>query len=119
MKSSCFPAFGRSGSLVSSGTRNTSLARVITASVLLSGDNEKRSTLPGAVQSEVENFGIAIRRQFDIGRLEIAMNESLLMRRLKRLRDLHGDRDGFLRRQRALGDALRQRGAFEQFHDEV
>ena len=41
------------------------------------------------------------------------MDDTGLMSRFERLRDLSRDGDGFLDRNRALGDALRERRSFD------
>ena len=42
-------------------------------------------------EAEVEHLDVPVRRDLDVGRLEIAMDDALLVRRLERLGDLDGD----------------------------
>ena len=51
-------------------------------------------------KTEVEHFDDAIRPQLDVGRLEIAMDDALLVRGFERERYLHGNADGLAGRQR-------------------
>ena len=46
------------------------------------------------------------------------MDDSLLVRRFKRLRDLLRDRQRFVERNRSTRDALREILAFDEFHHE-
>jgi hypothetical protein len=56
--------------------------------------------------------------ELDIRRLQIAMNNTRLVSRLERLGNLLRDGDGFVDGDGALRNALRERGAFDQFEDE-
>ena len=69
-------------------------------------------------QPEVEHLHDAARRQLDVGRLQIPMNDPLLVRRLERFGDLFGDRERFLERHRSIRDAFRERGSVDELHDE-
>ena len=51
-------------------------------------------------QAEVEHLGAAVARDEDVGRLEIAMEDALLMRDMEGVGNLHGHARGVLRRQR-------------------
>ena len=69
-------------------------------------------------ETEVEHFHGAVGADLDVGRLEIAMDDALLMRRLERLRDLLRDRQRLVEWNRATRDALRQIVALDEFHHE-
>ena len=51
-----------------------------------------------------------------VGRLQIAMDDALLVCRLERFRDLPGDRQCLIHRQRTGPDALGQRRALDELH---
>ena len=69
-------------------------------------------------QSEIENFHRAVNADLDIRRLQIAMDDPLLVRCFEAVRDLPGDRQRFIEGNRSPGDALRQILANHQLHDE-
>src|SRR5262245_26572246 len=69
-------------------------------------------------QPEIEHLHHAIVLHEDVGRLEIAMDDSTLVRRFERLGELPGDRDRVLDRQRSACDTLRQILALDEFHDD-
>ena len=54
----------------------------------------------------------------DVGGLEIAVDDPLLVRGFERLRDLLRDRQRLVERDRAACDALREILALDQFHHE-
>lgn len=54
----------------------------------------------------------------DVRGFQIAMNDSVLVRRLERVRDLLCDRQRLIERHRAARDPLRKILALDQFHDE-
>ena len=66
-------------------------------------------------QPEVEHLDRAVRRDLDVGRLEIAMDDALLVRGVERVRDLPRDRQRLVERQRPLRHAIGERLAFDQF----
>jgi hypothetical protein len=55
---------------------------------------QRRDGLDCLRQSEVEHFHRAVGPQLDVGRLEIAMDDALFVRRFKRERDLLSDAKG-------------------------
>src|SRR5262249_62020637 len=67
---------------------------------------------------KIEYFDFASRCDLDICRLEIAMNNALLMSELERFRNLIGDLQSFLYRNGAMLNPLRKGFPFDQFHDE-
>jgi hypothetical protein len=66
-------------------------------------------------ETEVEHFHRAVLADFDVGGLQIAMNDALLMRRLEGLGDLSCDGQGFIDRHPALRE-VGQSGPLDQFH---
>ena len=69
-------------------------------------------------ETEVEDLDPAVVRELDVGRLEIAMQDPLLVRRLESLGDLEEQRQRLLDRDRTARDARRQVLALDQLHDE-
>src|SRR5262249_21922535 len=68
---------------------------------------------------EVENFYCAVRLEFDVRRLEVAMDYPLLVRGVERVTDLARDRQRLLQRDGAGFDPLRQCRPIDQFHHQV
>ena len=66
-----------------------------------------------AGKTEIENLDLPIREQEEILRLQVPMNQVFVMRRRKPARHLHGDVDRLAKRQRAGGEPLAERLAFE------
>ena len=58
-----------------------------------------------AREAEVENLDLVLGRQHHVGRLQIAMDDALLVRGFEGVEHLPGVRDGFVERQRALSRA--------------
>ena len=67
-------------------------------------------------QAEVENLHRAIRCDLDVGGLQIAMDDSFLVRGLDGLRDLHRNGHGLVDGDRASRDPLGERLAFDELH---
>ena len=67
-------------------------------------------------QSKIENLGVPAPRDEDIRRLDVAMDDSLGMRRIERIRNLHAEIEHLLDRQRFIFDPVLQRLAIEKFH---
>jgi hypothetical protein len=59
-----------------------------------------------------------LRRDLDVGRFQVTVDDAVLMRRLQRLRDLLRDRQRLIERDRTARNALRQIVPFDQFHHE-
>ena len=70
-------------------------------------------------EPEVENLHAAISGDEDVLRLQIAMNDPLLVRRRQTTRDLHRILNRLAHRQRAGGEPLSECLPFEQFRDDV
>ena len=69
-------------------------------------------------EPEVEHLHRAVVADLDVGRLQIAMDDALLVRGFERLGDLLRDRQRFVERNRAARDPLREVLALDEFHDE-
>ena len=69
-------------------------------------------------EPEVEHLDRAVAAQLDVRRLEIAVNDPLLVRSGERLGDLSRNRQGFGERNRPLRDAIGQRRPFHEFEHE-
>ena len=69
-------------------------------------------------QPKVEDLHRAVGTDLDIGRLQIAMDNPVLVCRVERIGDLSGDRQGFGKGNRATRDAPGQVLALGQLHDE-
>ena len=54
----------------------------------------------------------------DVGGLEIPVDHACFMRGFQGFRDLLRDRQSFIERDWPFGDAIRERGAFDQFEDQ-
>ena len=67
-------------------------------------------------QAEVQHLHRAVVAHLDVGRLEIAVNDAALVRGFQRLGNLSRDRQGFIDRDRALCDAIRERHPLDQLH---
>jgi hypothetical protein len=69
-------------------------------------------------QAEVEHLHRAVLAYLDVGRLQVAVDDPLLVRRLERFGHLPGDRQRLLDRDRSLADPVGERRPFDQFHHE-
>src|SRR5207249_3313133 len=69
-----------------------------------------------AGQAEIDHFDVAVAPDHHVVRLEIAMHDALLVRRMESERDLDGDVERFNDRQRTRADVLAQRRAVDEFH---
>ena len=69
-------------------------------------------------KTEVQHLHRAIVPDLDVRRLQIAMDDTLLVRGFERLGDLPGNRQRLVQRDRAMHDSLRQILTLGQFHDE-
>ncbi len=65
---------------------------------------------------EIQNRGMALGVDQDVGRLNVSVNDARLVRRLKAIGNLADDVECVLDRQRSLGDLVFQRLAFEKGH---
>ncbi len=72
----------------------------------------------GLGQAEVEDLDLPGRGHLDVGGLEVAVDDTLLVRCLEPFRDLQEERDRLVDRDRAAGDAIGQRLAVDQLHDQ-
>ncbi len=63
-------------------------------------------------------FTTPIRAQFDVGGLQVAVDDALLVRGFEGFGDLFGDGERLIDRNRTLRDAVGERRPLDQFHDE-
>ena len=87
----------------------------VIAGVVIVGDCDRlasrrrsRRRLHRFRQAEVEHLHRAVGADLDVGGLQIAVDDPLLVRRFERLRDLLRDRQRLVERDRAARDPLRQ-----------
>ena len=69
-------------------------------------------------QAEVEQLDARLRHH-DVARLQIAMDESLAVRLVERVGQLHRVGEGLIERQRSARQALGERLALDELHHEV
>ena len=96
---------------------------VIIAGVIVVGDAVTLADVGNAGSSALarpksSTFHRAIGPQTDVCRLQIPMDDPLLVRRFERLGDLSRDRQRLVAWNRTLPDAIGERGPFHQFEDE-
>jgi hypothetical protein len=95
--------------------------RVMAAGLVIVGAIERRRRrflFDRLGQPEVEHFHRAVRTHLDVGGLQIAMDDTLPVRRFDRLDDLARDGQRFLERDRIVRDPVGQGLAVDQLHDE-
>src|SRR6476620_5425732 len=68
-------------------------------------------------QTEIENFNMSVARVLDVGRLQVPVNDSLLVRRFQRLSQLLRQRQYFVNRNRSALQSFLQRFSINQLHD--
>ncbi len=69
-------------------------------------------------EAEVEDLDLAVGRELDVGGLEVAVDDSLLVRRLERLGDLPRDGEGLVEGERPALQPLGEVFALDELHDE-
>lgn len=67
-------------------------------------------------ETEIEHFDVAVGANLDIRRLQIAMNDSVIVCRFEGLRDLGRDPNRFRERNGATADAIGERRTLDQLH---
>ncbi len=67
-------------------------------------------------QAEIQHFNGALRRDFHVGRFEIAVDDASLVRGLQSIGNLQRRRKCLRERNLALFDALGKGRSFHQFH---
>ena len=82
------------------------------------GRRAVRRGLFAACEAEVEELHPAVRRDFHVRGLEVAVDDALVVRRGECLGDLAGKRKRFLEWKRTGGEALRKVLSFDELHDE-
>jgi hypothetical protein len=74
--------------------------------------------LQGFRQTEIEDLHRAVLPDFDVGGFQVAVHDALFVRRFERLRDLSGNGQGCVGRNRAPSDALGEVFAVNELHHE-
>ena len=69
-------------------------------------------------EPEIQHLHIAVRGDLDIGGLQIAMNDPLLVGGFQRFSDLPGDLQRLAQGESAARDAIGQRRALDQFENQ-
>ena len=69
-------------------------------------------------EPEIEHLHRAVVPDFDVGRLEVAVNDALFVRGLERVCDLLCDRKHLGNRNRSLREAIFERWTLHELHDE-
>ena len=77
---------------------------------------QRRGDCSSLRQAEVEQLDRAVRRDLDVGGLQIAMDDALVVRGFERVGDLPRDAERLVERNRSLLDPLGQRRPFDQLH---
>jgi hypothetical protein len=72
----------------------------------------------GPRQSEVEQLDAAIATHLDVGRLQVAVNDTDRVRGVERFGDLHSDGNRRTRRKPSSGESMGEIFAVDQFHDD-
>ena len=101
----------------------------VIAGVVIVGESEdRRERLRHAIhahglqrlrQSEVQHFHCAVFAHLDVARLQVAMDDALLMRGFESSGNLAGQRDRFVHRQRVPIEPFRQRRTLYEFQYET
>ena len=84
----------------------------------LETSGEDGSPDQGLRQAEVEDLDLSLRRDLHVGGLKIPVDDPSLVRRFQSLRDLPGDHESLLDRQRPLREPLRDRLAGDEFQNQ-
>ena len=69
-------------------------------------------------EPKIQDFDRTVRAHFDVRRLQIAMDDAVIVRGFQGISDLFGDGQQFVQRHRASRDAVRERGPLDEFHDQ-
>jgi hypothetical protein len=67
---------------------------------------------------KIEHFDDAVVANLDMGRLQVAMDDTLFVSGFDRVCHLSRNRQGVVYRERILRDPVRERRPFDEFHDE-
>ena len=95
------------------------VGEVIVGESVTTGPVRSRPTgLDRLRESEVQYLDRAVRTHLDVGRLQIAVDDALLMRGFERLGDLFRDGQRFVQRNGTVSNAVSERRSFDQFHHE-
>src|ERR1700722_17410251 len=69
-------------------------------------------------QTEIQKLGVAAPGNEDIGRLDVAMDDTFAVRGVERVGDLNRERHQGIDCERAPRDLVLERGAIHEFHDD-
>jgi hypothetical protein len=69
-------------------------------------------------QAEVEQLDAPVESELDVGRFQVPVDDSLLVRRLERLRQLPCDLQRILRGEPPAAEPFPERGALDQLQDQ-
>jgi len=78
----------------------------------------RRGVVRGFRQPEIEDLHLPLRRERDVRRLEVAVHNPFLVRRLEGIGNLPRDPNCVVKRQRALFEPLGERRAFDELEHE-
>ena len=97
---------------------STTPASVIAGVVNAFADIVARTRLERLRDTKVEHLDDAVAVELDVRGLQIPVHDAVFMRGLERSGDLQRDGERLVRWQRALSDAIGQREAVDELHDE-
>jgi len=69
-------------------------------------------------EAEIQDLHGAVGAQLDVGGLQVAMDDAVLVRRFERVGDLARDRQGLVQRKRAVGNAIGERRTVDELEDQ-
>ena len=91
---------------------------VIVGDIDIGGIDRRGRRLDRLRQAEVEHLDGAVGTHLDVGRLEVSMHDADVVRRFERVGGLPRDLKGFIGRERALPNAIREGRPFDELHDQ-
>jgi hypothetical protein len=95
-------------------------SQILSTAIVGSWDTPSRSVHGKHLgQPEVEHLDGAVGRDLDVRRLQIAVDDALVVRGLERVRDLERQPERLWNRQRARHQPLRERRALDELEDEA
>jgi hypothetical protein len=92
--------------------------RVVLRQGQLGARRHRRGFAVGLCEAEVEHLDLALGRQLHVGGLQISVDDSFLVRRLERVRDLSGDAERLAHGNRSRHEAVVESRAFNELEDE-
>ena len=85
---------------------------------LIGARRRRRRGVERLRQAEVEHLHGAVRRDLDVGRLQVAVDDAVLVRRFERFGDLARDAKRFVERDRSAAQPLARVFALDELHDQ-